>query len=216
MGAVGVKALPAGTARSVVNEAKGVRAGYEEVRVPPIAKAGKQEQRRVPISELPPHAQLAFRGVASLNPLQSAVLPTALHSNENMLVCAPTGAGKTNVALLSIMQQLGPALDGGVLDRKRCAKVVYIAPMKALAAELVGKFSKALGVIGLKVRRERGGRRHRRRRVRRRRRRRRRPLSSSSSSSSSFTRPPPHDGRCASTRATCSSPSARSSRRSSS
>ena len=36
----------------------------------------------------------------ALNRLQSAVVGTALYSNENMLVCAPTGAGKTNVALL--------------------------------------------------------------------------------------------------------------------
>ena len=61
----------------------------------------------MPISSLPQFAQLAFGGVQSLNQLQSAVVETALHSNENMLVCAPTGAGKTNVALLAILQQVG-------------------------------------------------------------------------------------------------------------
>jgi superfamily II DNA/RNA helicase len=44
--------------------------------------------------------------VHALNALQSAVVGVALHSNENMLVCAPTGAGKTNVALLAMMQQV--------------------------------------------------------------------------------------------------------------
>ena len=75
----------------------------------------------------------------------------ALHSNENMLVCAPTGAGKTNVAMLSIMQQVGMCIEGGVLNRESL-KVVYIAPMKALAQEIVGKFAKALAPLGLQVR----------------------------------------------------------------
>jgi pre-mRNA-splicing helicase BRR2 len=35
------------------------------------------------------------------------VAERALYSSENMLVCAPTGAGKTNVAMLCIMHQIG-------------------------------------------------------------------------------------------------------------
>ena len=61
----------------------------------------------MPISDLPEYAQLGFQGVKALNALQSAVVGAALHSNENILICAPTGAGKTNVALLSIMQVSG-------------------------------------------------------------------------------------------------------------
>ena len=47
--------------------------------------------------------------MSSLNEIQSSVLETALYSAENMLVCAPTGAGKTNVALLSMLQLVGRA-----------------------------------------------------------------------------------------------------------
>ena len=32
---------------------------------------------------------------------------TALLCPDNMLVCAPTGAGKTNVAMLTIMHEVG-------------------------------------------------------------------------------------------------------------
>ena len=100
------KALPEGTVRRTGK-------GWEEVQVPP-AQTTKLEQRLVQISELPEHAQLAFRGVHALNALQSAVVGVALHSNENMLVCAPTGAGKTNVALLAMMQQVRVCCpDGG-------------------------------------------------------------------------------------------------------
>ena len=37
-----------------------------------------------------------------------------------------------------------------MLNREK-VKIVYIAPMKALAAELVGKFSKSLAPLGLQV-----------------------------------------------------------------
>ena len=142
IGGVG-KALPDGTVRTS-------HQGWEQVTVPPTPKSARAEQRLVAISELPEHAQLAFRGVERLNQLQSAVAPVALHSNENMLVCAPTGAGKTNVAMLAIMQQVGSHMERGVLD-KDSLKMVYIAPMKALAAEVVTKFSLALRGLGLKV-----------------------------------------------------------------
>lgn len=63
---------------------------------------------------------------------------TALFSGENMLVCAPTGAGKTNVAMLAILHQLGlHRLEDGSIDTAKF-KVVYVSPMKALVAEQVG------------------------------------------------------------------------------
>jgi pre-mRNA-splicing helicase BRR2 len=38
--------------------------------------------------------------------VQSRLAATALGSDENMLLCAPTGAGKTNVAVLSILHTI--------------------------------------------------------------------------------------------------------------
>ena len=38
--------------------------------------------------------------------VQSIVYQTALGSNENILVAAPTGAGKTNVAMLTVLQTI--------------------------------------------------------------------------------------------------------------
>ena len=142
-------ALPDGTQRWTRRDEKGSTI-YEEVQVPPTPQSARAEQRLVAISELPEYAQLAFKGVKSLNQLQSAVASTALYSQENMLVCAPTGAGKTNVAMLAVMQQVGMHMEDGRLDHERL-KMVYIAPMKALAQEIVGKFSHALKGLGLVV-----------------------------------------------------------------
>jgi activating signal cointegrator complex subunit 3 len=51
-----------------------------------------------------------------------------------MLVCAPTGAGKTNIAMLAILHELSSHMRGETLLRDQF-KIVYVAPMKALAAE---------------------------------------------------------------------------------
>lgn len=61
--------------------------------------------------------QMAFQGVKCLNKIQSIVFNTAYHSNENLLICAPTGAGKTNVALLTIINILRQHIQQGVLQR---------------------------------------------------------------------------------------------------
>jgi len=44
--------------------------------------------------------------MTNLNRIQSIVFDAAYNTNENLLVCAPTGAGKTNVALLTIIHQI--------------------------------------------------------------------------------------------------------------
>lgn len=66
-----------------------------------------------------------------LNTVQSCVFDHAYNSNENMLVCAPTGAGKTNIATLTILQAIKE------VKNEEDVKIVYISPMKALANELV-------------------------------------------------------------------------------
>lgn len=82
--------------------------GYDLVMVPALKpKPFAQNEKLVQISELPDWAQQAFEGMKELNRVQSRVSETALYSSENMLVCAPTGAGKTNVAMLTIMHQIG-------------------------------------------------------------------------------------------------------------
>ena len=42
----------------------------------------------------------------SLNRIQSRIYPAAFGSNENLLVCAPTGAGKTNIAMLAVLREV--------------------------------------------------------------------------------------------------------------
>lgn len=145
---------------------------------PAKAQPPPKEGELVPIASLPAWARLAFQGVTSLNRVQSRIFPTAFRSNENMLVCAPTGAGKTNIAMIAVLREVGAnivsgaavAAEGGaggaygsstaasssssavpIID-KSAFKIVYVAPMKALAAEVTANFGRRLQPLGLKVR----------------------------------------------------------------
>lgn len=61
---------------------------------------------------------MAFSGIKSLNRIQSVVFDTAYNTNENLLICAPTGAGKTNVALLTILHTVRQHIIDGVIKKQ--------------------------------------------------------------------------------------------------
>lgn len=126
---------------------------YEEVRIPAVDASATLTvgARRIDIGSLDEIGRVAFAGTKQLNRIQSVVYATAYHSNENMLVCAPTGAGKTNVAMLTIVHTLRAHCDQGHINRDDF-KIVYIAPMKALAAEMVENFGRRLRPLGIAVR----------------------------------------------------------------
>jgi activating signal cointegrator complex subunit 3 len=148
-------ALPAGAVRIT-------RPGYEQVSVP-AATPGVPAPGEVlfPIASMAPWERLAFAGFTSLNRIQSAIEPVARRGAANLLVSAPTGAGKTNIAMLTVLRELAlrraeAGADAGgaampVFDASTF-KIVYVAPMKALAAEVASAFAKRLGPLGLRVR----------------------------------------------------------------
>ena len=126
------------------------RKGYEEVYVPGV-RAMDVDETLTQISSLPEWAQPAFQGTKSLNRIQSRICDTALFQADNMLVCAPTGAGKTNVALLAMLHEIGLHRgEDGKLDLEGF-KIVYLAPMKALVAEIVLNLSNRLQSFGISV-----------------------------------------------------------------
>ncbi|KAL2639649.1 hypothetical protein AAZV13_06G182700 [Glycine max] len=142
---IAVTALPEGTVRKHFK-------GYEEVNIPPKPTAPlKPGEKLIEIRELDDFAQAAFRGYKSLNRIQSRIFPTVYGTNENILVCAPTGAGKTNIAMVSILHEIGQHFRDGYLHKEEF-KIVYVAPMKALAAEVTSTFSQRLSPLNMIVR----------------------------------------------------------------
>lgn len=118
----------------------------------PRRSAHPSQGQRLKIKEvMSEFGQAAFRGMETLNPVQSRVFHSAYHTNQNLLVCAPTGAGKTNVALLAVMHEIERHIDAAGVLQRDLFKIVYIAPMKALAAEVAGKFQERLRPLGITV-----------------------------------------------------------------
>ena len=101
-------------------------------------------QKLLDINDLPKWAQPAFQGYRSLNRIQSVICNKALEFDDNLLICAPTGAGKTNVALLCILRELSKHMNADKTVRKDEFKCIYVAPMRSLVQEMVGNFKKRL------------------------------------------------------------------------
>ncbi|ORY60157.1 Sec63 Brl domain-containing protein [Pseudomassariella vexata] len=128
--------------------------GYEEIHVPAPKKRNDPSDVNIPVIDMPEWARVPFSqsGAKSLNKIQSKCFPSAFEDDGNMLICAPTGSGKTNVAMLTILREIGKHRDSktGEIDLDSF-KIVYIAPLKALVQEQVGNFGKRLAEYGITV-----------------------------------------------------------------
>lgn len=134
------------------NVAKKDTSMFEEISIPiPEAQEIGVKWKPVMISSLDDIGKIAFSSIESLNRIQSIVFNAAYHTNENLLICAPTGAGKTNIAMLTVVHQLRQHFEQGQLMKNQF-KIIYVAPMKALAAEMTANFSKKLEGLGVTVR----------------------------------------------------------------
>lgn len=81
-------------------------------------------------------AQAAFRGTKQLNVVQSRVFETAYKTNENLLICAPTGAGKTNVAMLTVVKEIMRNVESGVIQKDKF-KVISLVYQHKLHTQLI-------------------------------------------------------------------------------
>ncbi|CAI6089824.1 unnamed protein product [Clonostachys chloroleuca] len=135
---------------------------YEEYFVPAGRKGTLGPgQKLVEISGLDGLCRTTFKNYKTLNRMQSLVFPVAYKTHENMLICAPTGAGKTDAAMLTILHTIGQYLTPNPMEDIAATefavqaddfKIVYVAPMKALAAEITEKLGKRLAWLGIKCR----------------------------------------------------------------
>lgn len=79
--------------------------GYEEIHIPP-PKPNSDADDRVSIDDMPAWARPAFKGAKTLNRVQSKLYPMAFRTDEPLLLCAPTGAGKVSIKVSLIIMHL--------------------------------------------------------------------------------------------------------------
>ncbi|PSS00629.1 activating signal cointegrator 1 complex subunit 3 [Coniella lustricola] len=148
-------ALPAGSERLQFDK-------YEEYAIPAGKPGGLWPgQTLVNIQDMDGLCRNTFKGYKTLNRMQSLVYPVAYKSSENMLICAPTGAGKTDAAMLTILHTISQYLEPNPFEDHTVTdfavdfddfKIVYVAPMKALAAEITDKLGRRLAWLGIRCR----------------------------------------------------------------
>ena len=83
--------------------------------------------------------QLAFRGIKTLNRIQSIVFDAAYKTNENLLVSAPTGAGKTNVAMLAVVHEIKNNITNGVIKKDAFKVIHYVETDQGLLPNFTSK-----------------------------------------------------------------------------
>jgi activating signal cointegrator complex subunit 3 len=69
------------------------------------------------------------------NPVQTQVFNTLFHTDSNVLIGAPTGSGKTIMSELAMLR---------VFAKTPKSKIIFIAPLKALAKERIKDWRKRL------------------------------------------------------------------------
>lgn len=119
---------------------------YPHIPPPPKNRVVLDNAQLIKIDKLPELAQPAFSGLKSLNIIQSAIYRKAMTSDQSLLICAPTGAGKTNIAILTMLREIlkHPRGDGRGFKTENF-KIIYVAPIKALVREIVENFRNRLG-----------------------------------------------------------------------
>ncbi|KAF7702876.1 U5 small nuclear ribonucleoprotein [Cucumispora dikerogammari] len=93
-------------------------------------------------------------GFDTFNYIQTSMLSVCLNAEQNFVVSAPTGMGKSEIALLCVIKSLIPGVSyfretfslPKYINRS-LYRIVYLVPMKALASQTVGYLRNRLNII---------------------------------------------------------------------
>lgn len=80
----------------------------------------------LPVTALKNRGYQSFYRFTHFNAVQTQVFFKTYHTDDNILLCAPTGSGKTVIAELAVMR---------LLEAHKGEKAVYIGPLKSLVRE---------------------------------------------------------------------------------
>ena len=146
--------------KEIYDETEERKNTYTMIKVKPIIKKRNKTEPLNVIKVLPKWAQKCFN-FQFFNEIQSRVFDKSFNSDDNMLITAPTGAGKTNIALVTILREIEKELKSKNMNNiddkfdfskfKWELKVLFLVPLKALANEFLNKFKEQLGYFNLVI-----------------------------------------------------------------
>ncbi len=85
---------------------------------------------------------LAERNISSLNAIQERAIPPIWQGYDALLI-APTAGGKTEAALLPLLERITKSGEG--------ARLLYVAPLRALLNDIHPRIEKYAGALGLRT-----------------------------------------------------------------
>ncbi len=136
------------------------KSNYVEIKVKNRIKKREKKEPISVVKSLPKWAQRCF-DFKFFNEIQSTVFDKSFNSDESLLITAPTGAGKTNIALVTILREINKELklknmneidvDFNFSNTIWDFKILFLVPLKALANEFLNKFKAQLGYFNLVI-----------------------------------------------------------------
>ena len=136
-----------------LNTTRGGRSGTRAVFDADTSRRGVEEEPYVVDEQIP----AAFRCVFDFryfNCLQAECFDCTYRSEQNVVVSAPTGSGKTTLFELGMLRLLSPKIGGhgeSFRHEPGLLKTVYLCPTKSLAQERVRDWKTRFGRIKLRV-----------------------------------------------------------------
>lgn len=126
--------------------------GYQEYHIEPKKRLPHRDDNLIKIENLPEDERKAFADFKTLNLIQSRIYDKAVKTDTSLLICAPTGAGKTNIAILTMLREImkHKKRNGEGFENDKF-KIIYIAPIKALVQEVVENFTRRLSIPPYKL-----------------------------------------------------------------
>jgi DEAD/DEAH box helicase len=125
---------------------------HEQLQLPPPPQqpVGPNGEELVHVADAYPPDLQRLWPFETFNAVQSAVLEVAAGSDENLVLSAPTGCGKTAVFEMCIARLLQEAAAQGT-PRLGNQRVIYIAPLKALCQQTLDLWTAKFGPLGLRL-----------------------------------------------------------------
>nr|BAS01408.1 U5 small nuclear riboponucleoprotein 200 kDa subunit [Lotharella vacuolata] len=125
---------------------------FDEINISFIINPVKKMKELINLDNVSSLFRKVLSPVKNFNYIQSKVYPVIMNTNTNILLCAPTGSGKTLVAFLCTLKTLL------LLKNATAEKIViyspnvfYLAPMKALIKEITKKMKKIFDYFNIKI-----------------------------------------------------------------